>query len=186
MKNTSIADLDTIQTKFETTTKFKDQEERDRFNQEYQYLKDAQQRILQHPQIKSIMKDEQLKGRTLLSKFTILENNFSGLASDHLLTNDFKVKGGVDGKHIEKTEMQDLIQKATHSIREAMFELSKVVDTGEFHTELKEDKLIHLELYPLIPKCFKVDLKEFTSPVQITISYAGDHHQSHEPSRDGS
>ena len=61
--------------------------------------------------------------------------------------------------------MKELIKTMTHNIREAMFELSKVIDTGGFHTLLKEDKQMHIELYSLIPKCFKIELKELTSPI---------------------
>lgn len=120
----------------------------------------------------SILKDEKLNGKSLLSKFTILENNFCGMASNHLLKNDYKQN--ISNKS-EKTEMKELIKTMTHNIREAMFELSKVIDTGGFHTLLKEDKQMHIELYPLIPKCFKIELKELTSPIQVTIGYEGDH-----------
>ena len=39
------------------------------------------------------MKDKKLKSSTLLSKFTILENNFSGLTQSHLLDKDEKASG---------------------------------------------------------------------------------------------
>ena len=112
-----------------------------------------------------------MKSRTLLSKFTILENNFCGLTSDHLLRSDEEccneyTQGGA------KAEMHQLLQATTHSIREALFHLSGIVDTGDFHTELTENRPVQVELYPSIPKCFKVRLSDFVPPVQISIGYS--------------
>jgi len=49
--------------------------------------------------------------------------------------------------------------------------LSKLIDTGDFHTELIHDRPVKIELHPSIPKCFKVKLSDFTAPMLITISY---------------
>ena len=67
--------------------------------------------------------------------------------------------------------MQELLKSTTHSIREALFHLSKVVDSGDFHTELQDNKPVRIELHPRIPKCFKVNLRDFTAPMLITLSY---------------
>jgi hypothetical protein len=137
---------------------------------EYKELRETQERIFGHPEIKKLMKDKKLKSTTLLSKFTILENNFSGLTSSHLLNQDEKPGSDV-GLGGTKAEMQELLQATTHSIREALFHLSKLIDTGDFHTELIVNTPVRIELHPSIPKCFKVKLSDFTAPLQISIGY---------------
>jgi hypothetical protein len=67
--------------------------------------------------------------------------------------------------------MQELLKSTTHSIREALFHLSKIIDAGDFHTELQDNKPVRLELHPGIPKCFKVSLRGFAAPMLITLSY---------------
>ena len=67
--------------------------------------------------------------------------------------------------------MQELLKSTTHSIREALFHLSKIIDSGDFHTALRDNVPVRIELQPKIPKCFKVKLSDLAAPMLITLSY---------------
>ena len=72
---------------------------------------------------------------------------------------------------ISKEEMKGMLKGANLSIKQALFNLSRIIDTGDFHTTLTNDTQQNFELYPDIPRCFKLPLKEFENPTLILIKY---------------
>ena len=77
------------------------------------------------------MNDKKLLDKTLLSPFTIVENNFVGLTNKHFDSGD---NSGLAGKSYEiKKRMQEQLAKTNHDIRLSLYHLSKIIDSGEFH-----------------------------------------------------
>ena len=72
---------------------------------------------------------------------------------------------------ISKEEMKGMLRNTNLSIKQALFNLSRIIDTGDFHTTLTNDTQQNLELYPDIPRCYKLPLKEFENPTLIIIKY---------------
>lgn len=72
---------------------------------------------------------------------------------------------------ISKEEMKGMLKNTNLSIKQALFNLSRIIDTGDFHTNLTNDTQQNLDLYPDIPRCFKLPLKEFENPTLILIKY---------------
>jgi len=54
------------------------------YQDEIQRLQETRQKILDHPKVRKLLQDKHITKKTLLSKFTILENNFSGVATEHI------------------------------------------------------------------------------------------------------
>ena len=61
-----------------------DKEELQNYILQYYELQEAQQRIFDNPDIRKLITDKNLSNKSLLSPFTIVANNFVGMASDHL------------------------------------------------------------------------------------------------------
>ena len=73
---------------------------------------------------------------------------------------------------MSKTGMKELLQKTNYGIKQALYQLSRVIDTGDFHIILAPDRQVEVELYSEIPRCFKLNLREFEQyPVVIQIRY---------------
>ena len=47
--------------------------------------------------------------------------------------------------------------------------MSKIIDSGDFHQILEPNNETFIELYPDIPKCFKMDLRELDSPLTLNV-----------------
>ena len=53
-----------------------------------------------------------------------------------------------------------------------MYSLSRIIDGGNFHQNIIMNNDTVVELYPEIPKCFKIDLKDLESPLLLAIKYS--------------
>jgi hypothetical protein len=51
----------------------------------------------------------------------------------------------------------------------AQFNIKQVLDVGQLHEFLHPNSNINFEIQQDIPKCFKLDLSEYGSPLNITI-----------------
>ena len=53
-----------------------------------------------------------------------------------------------------------------------MYNLSKVIDTGTFHTLISFEKPEIVDIIANnVPKVFKIDLKEMESPIELHVTY---------------
>ena len=150
-----------------------DREELENYIHEYNDLQETKQRLFENPEIRRLIKDKQLQDKSLLSPFTIVENNFVGVTSDHLLHQEDNKDGcGLD-KMFSKRTMKEMLQKTNHDVKLALYQLSRLVDAGDFHIILTADRSVTLELHTEIPKCFKLLLRDFEQPLVILIKYHG-------------
>ena len=62
-------------------------------------------------------------------------------------------------------------EQLSNDIRQALYHLSKVIDTGDFHIPIVFDRPQIVELYAGIPKCFKIPIKGLDSPLFISFKY---------------
>ena len=67
--------------------------------------------------------------------------------------------------------MKDQLSKTNQDIRQALYHLSKVIDTGDFHIPIVFDRPQTVDLYAGIPKCFKFPVRSLDSPLYISIKY---------------
>ena len=56
-----------------------------------------------------------------------------------------------------------------------MYDLSRLIDKGTFHTELQNEKPSVVQLQQKIPKCFKIDLSDFNPKEQVNIQFTYSH-----------
>ena len=150
-----------------------DREELENYIHQYNELQETQQRLFENPEIRKLIKDKELQDKSLLSPFTIVENNFVGVTSDHLLHQEDNKDGVGQDKIFSKRTMKEMLQKTNHDVKLALYQLSRLVDAGDFHMILQPDRSVTIELYAEIPRCFKLCLKDFEHPVVIQIRYHG-------------
>jgi len=150
-----------------------DREELENYIHQYNELQETKQRMFENPEIRKLIKDRQLQDKSLLSPFTIVENNFVGVTSDHLLNQEDNKDGVGQDKIFSKRTMKEMLQKTNHDVKLALYQLSRLVDAGDFHIILVPDRSVTIELYAEIPRCFKLCLKDFEQPVVIQIRYHG-------------
>jgi len=63
------------------------------------------------------------------------------------------------------------MEKANHSILDAKFKLKQLVDSGDFHTELRQSLPHKFLINSMIPVVFKLDLRNYLSPLRVFIQY---------------
>lgn len=71
-----------------TTTDFAEVTEQDCIDamvKEFKILKHTQESIFQNPKLKALLEDQRIDSATFLSKYTILQNNLSSVATNQLL-----------------------------------------------------------------------------------------------------
>ena len=54
-----------------------------------------------------------------------------------------------------KAEMKSMLKAANLGIKEALYNLSRIIDTGDFHTMLLSERQLSIELFPEIPHCVR-------------------------------
>jgi len=150
-----------------------DREELENYIHQYNQLQETKQRIFENPEIRKLIKDKQLQDKSLLSPFTIVENNFIGVTADHLLNQEDNKDGVGNDRIFSKRTMKEMLQKTNHDVKLALYQLSRLVDAGDFHIILVPDRSVTIELYAEIPRCFKLCLKDFEHPVVIQVKYHG-------------
>ena len=68
-----------------------------------------------------------------LSYYTNIENNLMKLTSKCV----FKKDESIHKKDLSKGKMREFLNRTNKGIKEAKFKLSKIVDSGDVHTELR-------------------------------------------------
>ena len=63
------------------------------------------------------------------------------------------------------------IHRTTQSLREAEFDLSKMVDMSKFHVQISSGAAQRTLVYAGIPRCFKVELAGLISPAVVHFEY---------------
>ena len=63
------------------------------------------------------------------------------------------------------------IHRTTQGLREAEFDLSKMVDLSKFHVQIGSGAATRTLIYAGIPKCFKVKLAGLISPAVVHFNY---------------
>lgn len=86
-------------------------------------MQETKKKIFDHPEVQKLMNDKNLDQRSLLSKFTILENNFSGLATNHIC-NYGSGAPIEDGEVNKKDVLKELITDTGKSMREMLYFLN--------------------------------------------------------------
>ena len=90
-------------------------------------LRAIQEEIFNNPEVAQIFKDEELKEKTSLSPFTLIENSVVSLTTDQL-----RESGHGLGSN-KQLLVNEMLEKANLKLKMAEFKLNRLVDTGEFH-----------------------------------------------------
>ena len=126
--------------------------------------------MFSHPLIKG-MKEQHL------SQYTIVESNFLRLTEDVLIKDK---ESGESGQKEAIKVIHGMLEDTKHQIELATYNLSKLVDNGDFHIELQNERSVNTDLIADIPRCFKITLKEMQAPVTINVKYLDGHHVKQE------
>ena len=64
-----------------------------------------------------------------------------------------------------------MLEDSKNEIKRITYTLEKLVDAGDCNVDLRNDQPQQVEILADIPRCFKLDLKDFTPPITINIKY---------------
>ena len=67
-----------------------------------------------------------------------------------------------------------MLNSTNRDIQLALYKLSRVVDTGNFHKVLENDEPVELDVLEGIPVCCVVNLKGKSPPLTLNIKYEDD------------
>lgn len=141
-------------------------------------VKQMQQKIFESEDVQTILNDKQLKDKTFLSAFTVVENNVLGLTNEQIVAHidrmtEEEVSGDLPKSFINsKDTLSDIISETNLRMKAAQYAMHRLLDAGEFHTCLLPRQQMNVELCPTVPRCFKLDLREYMNPLHIKFKYS--------------
>lgn len=134
--------------------------------QELEDLRSAQEMLAQNPEVQKLLQDKDLKFKTDLSPFTLLENSVVNVTSS---------KVGETTQVAQPAEARgschELLERTNLKLRMAEYNLQRLLDTGEFHVQLTQGGSGPIQMYAGVPTCFKIATADFEFPIVMKFEY---------------
>ena len=102
---------------------------------------------------------------TALSRYTKTQNTDLVNKEIHLFKPD--TAHNVEHDQQIKRRMNDKLTKTRQGLRLAKFNIKTILDTGDLHHVLHPNHIVKVEMQQDIPRCFKINLSEFGSPLIV-------------------
>lgn len=121
---------------------------------ELKYLRDTQRSIFGNPAVAQLLNDNTLSQKTLLSKFTLLENNLNRLIRQQI--NQQGPSKTAEDRPDSRGQIGSILSTANREIKQLLFELKRLIDTTNMHEVLKSAVPLRIQLEPGLPHYMKL------------------------------